>query len=137
MSVIQQHQLVFSCSVFLTQFFLTQIFTFISHYFFVWLISFLYLRFWSNLLLQMTILLCVMFFLRSLLFASLFHHILSHCLRFQPSLLLQAVIQSHAAFLRKIFCLHSQIFNSEAQISLAFVYNMWEWILQISLVKTQ
>ena len=82
---------------------LTQIFTLISHYFFVWLISFSHLRFWSNLLSHTAILLCVMFFLRSLSFALLFHHILSSCLRFQSSSLLQAVIWSHAAFSEKIF----------------------------------
>ena len=35
----------------------------------------------------------------------------------------------------KIFCLHSQIFNSEVQISLAFVYNAWKWISQILLAE--
>ena len=38
---------------------------------------------------------------------------------------------------RKDLCLHSQIFNSEAQISLTFVYNTWKWISQTSLAKTQ
>ena len=37
-----------------------------------------------------------------------FHCVLSSCLRFQSSSLLWVVIQSHAAFLRKIFCLHLQ-----------------------------
>ena len=66
-----------------------------------------------------------------------FHHVLSSCLRFQSSSSLWIIIQSHAAFSGKIFCLHLQIFNSEVQIFLAFVYNTWKWILQISLVKTQ
>src|SRR5205085_11719745 len=54
---------------------------------------------------------------------SVSHCVLSPCLRFQPSLLLQAGIQSCAAFLEKIFCLHPHISNSGAKISLAFVYN--------------
>src|SRR5438046_6145920 len=80
------------------------------------------------------------------------HHILSLCLRFQPSLLLQEVSCllccsscfvslfevpaksiSTSCYLiscsipEKIFCLHPQIFNSGAQIFLVFVYNAWEW----------
>ena len=60
MSAIQQYQLVFLCSIFLTQFFLTWIFMLFFCYLFVWLISFLCLRFWSNLLSQTAILSCVM-----------------------------------------------------------------------------
>ena len=64
---------------------------------------------------------------------SISYHVLSSCLRFQSSSLLQVIIWSCAAFPEKIFCLHLQI--SEMQISLAFVYNAWEWILQISLTE--
>ena len=134
-STIQQYQLVLLCSVFLIQFSLTQIF----------LLIFLLLFCLTDLILVFEILikstiansysaLCHAFLEKSsVCFIS--HHVLSSCLRFQPNLFLQAVIWSHAAFLRKIFCLHLQIFNSEAQIFLMFVYNAWKWISQISLAE--
>ena len=152
MLAIQQHQLVLSCSVFLIQFSLTQIFSLISLLLFC--LADLILVF--EILIRSTVTnsysVSCHAFVERFLVCSVSHHVLSLCLRFQSSLSLQAVIWSCAAFLkrffvciseylilcsifRKIFCLYSQIFNLEAQISLAFVYNTWEWISQISLIK--
>ena len=102
-SAIWQHQLAFSCSVFLTQFSLTQIFLLIS------LLSLCLI----DLILTFEILIestvtnsysasCCAFVKRSSV-CSVSHHVLFSCLRFQLSLLLQAVIQSYAAFLKRSF----------------------------------
>ena len=78
MSVIWQCQFILSCSVSVNLIFL--LFSFFwfkfSHsffcYFFVWLILFLYLRFWSDLLSQTIILSCIMFLLKDFSFALFF-----------------------------------------------------------------
>src|SRR5947207_1395919 len=98
MLAIQQHQLVLSCSVFLTQFSLTQIFSLISLLLFC--SADLTLAF--EILIRSTVtnsysILCYAFVERFFI-CSVSHHVLSSCLRFQSSLLLQAVIQFYAAF---------------------------------------
>ena len=122
------------------------------YYFFVQLISFLCLRFWSDLLSQTIILSCIMFLLKDFSFALFFivfcflvwdfnqvylYKLLSDFVQhfWKDFLFAFMNIWFHAAFSEKIFCLHLQIFNSEMQISLAFVYNMWKWISQISLAE--
>ena len=133
MPAIQQCQLALLCSFFFHSVFLWLKFshTFLC-YFFVQLVSVSCLRFWSDLLSQTAILSCVMLcweIFCLLCFSSCFVSL------FEISAKLTAT--SHYSILcsisRKDLCLHPQI--SEVQISLAFVYNTWEWILWISLTK--
>ena len=110
-------------------------------YFFVWLISFSHLRFWSNLLSQTAILSHVMLLSRDFLFAlflimfclfvSGFSQVYLYKLLFnlmqhfwKDFLFAFLNIWSHAAFLKKIL-FSSSNFNTEASISLAFVYYEW------------
>ena len=110
-------------------------------YLFVWLISFSCLRFWLNLLLQMTILSCAVSFLRSFSFALFlimsclfvwdfsqvyFYKLLSDLMQHSQKDLLFASLNiwSCAAFLEKIL-FSSLNFNTETSIFLAFVYYRW------------
>src|SRR5207248_2253657 len=108
MSAIQQHQLALSCSVFLTQFSLTQIFSLISLLFLCSVDLILIFEILIKSIVANSYSVSCHAFVKRFLICFVSHHILSLCLRFQSSLSLQAVIQSHAAFSKKSFVCTSE-----------------------------
>ena len=99
----QACQLALSCSIFLTQFSLTQIFSLI----FLLLLCLTDLILIFEILIRFTVtndysvLYCV--FVERFFICSVFHHVLSSCLRFQSSLLLQIVFNLVQYFQKKSF----------------------------------